>query len=191
VDISDVNYTFDLGTEGWLLDKYAPQPTNLGAVVPDGGSRPTLRFADADGEPSAGALALTVTFTAPDQYVVANVTFGQPGVDLSGKTVHARIRLVSGSLGDGRAFLGALSGPSYIPAETPGLDATSLSAGVWVPLSLDLGAAATAGFDPSKIVQIGVRIAASAASRDGGVPDGAAFAGTGDLVFEIDSVTDR
>jgi hypothetical protein len=191
VDPSDVNYTFDHGTEGWVLDKYAQQPTNLGAGVPDGGSGPTLRFADTDGDPVVGTLALTVAFTAPDQYVIAGVAFGQPGLDLAGKTLHARVRLVSGSLGDGRLFLGALSGPSYILAETPGLDAASLSAGAWVPVSLDLGATTTAGFDASKIVQVVVRVAASAVSLDGGAPDGASFAGTGDLVFQIDSVTDR
>jgi endoglucanase len=185
-----VNYTFDRGTEGWVVDRYDPDPTNLGAGVPDGESRPTLRFSSTDGDPSAGALVLTVAFTGPDQYVIANVDFGQPGLDLSGKTLHARVRLVSGSLGGGRLIFGALSGPSYLLAETPALDATSLAAGTWVPLSLDLGTTTAVGFDASKIVQVGVRILASAASSDGGTSDGGTFANAGETVFEIDSVTD-
>jgi endoglucanase len=190
VDGPAIDYTFDHGAEGWLLDKYATGPTNLGAGVPDGGSRPTLRFAATEGDPSPGALELMVAFTAADQYVIANANFGQPGLDLSGKTLRARLRLVSGSLGDGRVFLGALSGPTYIVSETPPLDTTSLTLGAWVPVSLDLGAATAVGFDASKIVQIGVRVVASAASLDGGVPDDGSFAGTGDLVFQIDTVTD-
>ena len=189
VDGMEINFTFDHGTEGWALDRYAPAATNLGAGVPDGGPPPTLHFAGADGDPSAGALSLTVAFTAPDQYVIAGFGIGQPGRDLSGKTLHARVRLVSGAL-EGRVMLGAVSGPSFVVAETPGLDAASLTAGAWVPVSLDLGAA-PAGFDASKIIQIGVRVAASAAALDAGTPAGGSFASTGDLVFEIDSVTDR
>jgi hypothetical protein len=58
--------------------------------------------------------------------------------------------------------------------------------GVWVPIDLDLGAAAATspGFDPTQIVQIGVQVL-SGFSANGDV-----FAGAGDAVFEIDTVTD-
>jgi endoglucanase len=186
----DLDYTFDRGTEGWILDTYDPDPTNLGADVPDGGSRPTLRFVSADGDPGAGALELTVAFTGLEQYVVANVNFGQPGLDLSGKTLHARVKIVSGSLGVGRVMFGAVSGPSYIVAETPALDAAGLTTGAWVPLTLDLGTTTAVGFDASKIVGIGLRFLASPASSDGGTSDGGSFVSTGNAVFEIDTVTD-
>ena len=49
----------------------------------------------------------------------------------------------------------------------------------------------TVGFDTSKIVEIGVEFIASAASTvDSGISDTGAFANTGDIVFEIDTVTD-
>lgn len=191
------SYTFDHGAEGWVVDMYDPDPTNLGVSVPDGGAppaRPTLRVNGSDGDPSPGALELTVAFTAPGQYVIAEVNFGQTGIDLAGKTLHARVRLVSGALGDSRVTFGALSGPSDVAAEGHGLDAASLIAGVWAPLSIDLGGTTAVGFDASQIVQIGVRVSSSA-PWDGGADtsaalDGGAFVPTGDLVLQIDTVTD-
>ena len=74
---------------------------------------------------------------------------------------------------------------------TPTLDAASLTASAWLPLTLMLSDTTTVGFDTSKIVEIGVEFIASAASTvDSGISDTGAFANTGDIVFEIDTVTD-
>jgi hypothetical protein len=109
---------------------------------------------------------------------------------------------VSGSIGDGdvNVLLGVVSGPSNVVAETSALDASSLTLGTWVPLSLDLSASTATRFDASKIHVIGLRFLSSAASPDGGAPDGGApdggapdggsFSSTHDLVFQIDTVTD-
>ena len=84
VEGPDLAYTFDGGTEGWVLNDHDdPSLINLGARLPDGGSRPTLGVAAADGGPGAGALSLAVSFTAPNQDVVADVSFGSNGIDLS------------------------------------------------------------------------------------------------------------
>lgn len=174
----------------WIPILWAdPDLTNLGAGMPDGGSPPTLRFSTSEGDPNAGALELTVGFTGRDQTVIAEVALDQHGLNLSGKTLHARVRRVSGSFVGGVVFYANRIGPfSDIYTEAPTLDAASFAAGAWVALTMDLTATA-AGFDPKAIVGIGVQVLSSAASGDGGASDGGGFAGTGDLVFEIDTVT--
>ncbi len=192
-DVPGVTYTFERSSEGWVLNNWHnPDLTNLGAGVPDGGSSPTLRFDEAAGDPSPGALQLTVAFTGTDQYAIADVSFGQHGRNLAGKTLHARVRLVSGSAAGSSVALYACSGgsPSYICPQTPGLDQASLAAGAWMPLTLDLSAATEVGFEPRAILEIGVEVSSAAASPDGGPSDGGGFESTGDLVFEIDNVTD-
>ena len=186
----DVNYTFDHGTQGWVLNNWDnPDLTNLGAAAPDAGSPPTLGVSSIDGDPSSGALRLTAAFTAMDQYAAADVGFAQPGLDLSGKTLHARVRLVSGSFSSGGLQLYACSGPTYIVAESQDLEAASLTAGNWMSLSLDLGAVTTSGFDASKIMELGVSVS-STLPLGGGVSEGGTLENNGDLVFEIDTVTD-
>ena len=165
--VPEVHYTFDHGTEGWGIGHRDDR---------EGGVLPTLGFADAEGDPSAGALRLTATFTDSGQHAVADVDFAPPGLDLSGKTIHARVRLVSGTFASGSVALYACSAGSPCPAP-PGLDAASLAAGVWAPLALDLGAAAPAGFDATASLEIGVQFLSGMASD-------------GDTVFEIDTVTD-
>ena len=177
--VPQVHYTFDHGTEGWALNHSDdPNVTNLGAGAPDGGALPTLGFAEADGDPSPGALRLTVSFTDGGQYALADVSFAPPGLDLSEKTLHARVRLVSGTFAGGSVALHACTaGVAYVCTASPGLDAASLAAGVWAPVVLDLGAATPAGFQATATLELGVRFLSGVASE-------------GDTVFEIDTVTD-
>ena len=187
----DLNYTFDHGTQGWVLNNWDdPDFTNLGAAAPDAGLLPTLRFAETSGDPKPGALQLTLAFTDRNQYAGASTNL-YPGFNLTGKTLHARIRLLSGSFVGGDVQLYAVSGPPYVVTATPSLDAASLTAGAWVPLTLVLDNTTAVGFETSKVVEIGVDIFASAASTvDGGISDAGAFTNSGNLVFEIDTVTD-
>ena len=182
--VPDLVYSFDQGTEGWELNNFDdPSQVNLAVHPPAGGTVPTLALNAADGNPDAGALQVTVGFTAFDQYVDANVNLAQPGIDLSGKVLHARIRLVSGSFPQGALFFHAGTGSSYAWGSTF-FDASALSLGQWVTVDLDLGAVTSAGYDPSHVVQIGVQFH-SAFSGEGGT-----FVPAGDAVFEIDTVTD-
>src|SRR5262249_44070892 len=118
------------------------------------------------------ALAVTAPFTALDQYVDAIAGFAPPGLDLTGKTLHARVRLVSGSFVTGGVQLHASSGPTFVFAGTF-MNPDQFPLGVWVPVTLDLAAAAasTPGFDPAQIVQIGVQFF-SGFSPHGGTLDG-------------------
>lgn len=188
----DLSYTFEHETEGWVLNDWAdPDLTNLGAGVPDGGLPPTLRFSTVDGDPNAGALELTVGFSGTDQTVIAEVALDPHGLNLSGKTLHARVRRVSGSFVGGVVFYASSIGPfGDIYTEAPTLDAASFAAGAWVPLTLDLSTATEVSFDSKAIVKIGVQVLSSAASGDGGASDGGSFVSSGDAVFEIDTVTD-
>ena len=64
------------------------------------------------------------------------------------------------------------------------IDGATLESGDWAPLTLDLGAVTTSGFDPSKVVLIGVQFYSGFASSGG------TFVPNGPAVLEIDSVTD-
>jgi hypothetical protein len=195
-----VNYTFDTGTEGWVVNKRASD-ANLGAGVPDGGSLPTVSFAESDGDPSPGSLRLTVAFTGLWQYAAAGVVFGQAR-DLSGKTLHARVRLVSGSAAGvwvgfyacgvpdpGSGTAGPLCGE--LAAR---IDMAQLAKGAWAPLASDvvpsfIGRIPGPSFAPARVDEIGIEVY-SQAEADAGTADGGTFASTGDVVFEIDSVTE-
>jgi endoglucanase len=181
---TDVSYLFDLSNEGWAFNLYdAPDIANL-AVHPPLGHPPSLLFDGADGEPGSGpgALKLTATFTGLDQYVAASTGLGPPGINPSAKTLHAMVRLVSGALPEGGvqlyassgmffAFLGSFHGAGEFPL------------GEWVPLTLDL-TSGTADFNPNDIVEIGLQFFSGVSSG------GDTFTGSGEVVFEIDTVTD-
>ena len=187
----DVSYTFDQGTEGWVLNSYDdPDLTNLGARMFDGGSPPNLSFVGTGGGPSAGSLELTAAFTGSNQYVIADIAIASPGLNLSSKTLHAWVRLVSGPLDGGVSFYACSGGATYVcpgcgrqfrPARCRCLGTTDAGS---------LSAMALAGFDPAGIVEIGIQVLSSPTSLDGGTADGGRFASTGDTVVEIDTVTD-
>jgi endoglucanase len=180
-----VDFTFDREPEAWNLNNFdSTGETNLGFAVPPGGVAPTLLWSGTDGNPSPGSLALDVTFTALDQYVDPNVTYAATGLDLTGKTLHAMIKLVSGSFAAGGLQFHASSGSSFVFTSAPFVSASSLPVGTWVPLTLDLTTGTSAGFDPTQVVQIGVQIFSGFASNGG------TFDNTGPAVFEIDTVTD-
>ena len=92
-----------------------------------------MTFSGSDGDPTPGALQLTAAFTGFDQYVDIVVGAAQPGFDLSGKTLHARVRLVSGSLSAGSVQLIARTEPAAVAAAGPSLDGAGLPPGTWVP----------------------------------------------------------
>jgi hypothetical protein len=180
-----VELTFDDSRDGFGFNDFDdPTFTNLAVRVPPGATAPTLRFDATDGDPTSGpgALRETVGWSDLDQYVDARASFGQPGLPLTGKTIHAMVKLVSGSLGGLQLY--ALSGASFAfkgAFFTP----DQLPVGQWVPVTLDLGAAPDAGgFDPGQIVQVDVQIFSG---FSGG---GATFTPSGPTVLEIDTVVD-
>jgi hypothetical protein len=198
-----VKYMFDTGTEGWELNRREGTSfTNLAVGFPDGGSPPTVSFAESDGDPSPGSLRLTVAFTGPWQYAAAGVVFGQAR-DLSGKTLHARVRRVSGPAAGVRAgfFACGFADPGWAAAGTfctdlpVQNDAAELAEGAWAPLASDVVPPSPMfgipgpTFTPASVVELGIEVY-TVTPTDGGATDGGAWASTGDLVLEIDSVTE-
>jgi hypothetical protein len=94
------------------------------------------------------------------------------------------IRPLAGSIPAGGLQFHASSGASYTYTSGSFVGGASLSPGAWVPLTLDLGAVTTTGFDATQIVQIGVQFYSGFSSSGG------TFTATGPAVFEIDTVTD-
>ena len=180
---SRLSSTFDKDTQGWVLSDFLPPPPfiNLALTVPPGGTPTTFGFTAADGDPSPGALAVGVTFTDFDQNVDAILNVFPP-VDLSGRTLHARVRLASGSFPVGGLQLHASTGPAFLFAGSF-LNADALASGAWVPVEFELGAVTEPGFDPTQVVQVGVQFFS-------GSPFGGTFPGPASAVFEIDTVTD-
>jgi hypothetical protein len=131
------------------------------------------------GNPAPGSLKLTATFTDYDQ-IVDVVSQISPLANLTGKTVHVKVRLDSGAF-NGFAQIHGSSTTNYVYASG---SASGLTAGTtWTDLTLDPAAAhtANAAFDATQLIQLGVQFGT------GSRPDGGIFAGPITAVFHIDS----
>ena len=179
-----VNYTFATATQGWVLNNFE-QAGNLDAQgaldggMLDGGVVPTLAFDGTAGNPSPGSLKVTATFTDYNQYIDAIVNISS--VDLTGKTLHAKVMLASGTW-PGYAVIHASSTSTYI-YDAKGYG--GLTAGAWTDLAFDLSTATAAGFSAAQIVQIGIQVG-TGAPPDAGVKLPAPLP----VVLNIDTVTD-
>jgi hypothetical protein len=187
--------TFDTDKQGWTLSDYVDANYfNWGATTNpdtgvglDGGVAPTLEWSSADGDPNPGSLKVTVTFTGFKQYVDPQVNISTP-IDLTNRTVKARIRLVSGTFPAGGIQFHISSGltgaNAYVYVAAPFINSTSLTTGNWITISLDTSTVTPFDgrtFDPSQIVQVGVQFT-TGDPYEGGVPT------FGQAVFEIDTV---
>ena len=133
----DLNFTFNHGLGGWEFNLFDDGNILNVAVHPPGGVAPTLAVNTADGNPDPGSLQVTAQFTDVGQYVDPNVSFFDPRLNLSGKTLHARIRLVSGPFLGGVQFH-ASSGDNFVYTSTF-YNFDQFPVGVWVPVTLESG----------------------------------------------------
>jgi hypothetical protein len=179
-----LSFTFDSSREGWILNDYQdPDFTNLGAETPAGATPPTLTLSRDDGDPEPGSLELHATISAADQYVIAQA---QVVEDLTGKTLHARVRLKSGTLNGASVLLHVCTGKSFVCAQGPST-APAVVSDQWLALDWDLRSVTAPGFDPTQVVTLGVVVDA------GFAPDGTPRAGSfasGDGTLQIDTVTE-
>src|SRR5262249_17724700 len=106
----------------------------------------------------------------------------QPGVDLTGKTLHAMVRLVSGPFDTGGVQVHASTGGTYVYGAGTFLPPRNPPARTRGPLNLALPSVTSPGFNPAAVVQLGVQIISGFT--------GDFFFGPVDLVFEIDTFTD-
>jgi hypothetical protein len=168
-----LSQTFDTGLDGYLFTY------DLGTV--DAGTLPTMTFDPADGSPSPGSLAVTATFTDFGQSATPYINLS-PAVDLTGQTLHGKVKLDTGTLVDGYAVLFASSTANYVwtfSAQTP------LTAGVWTDLTIDINAAHASNptFDPTVINQVGVQFVTNMLPTGGSM-----FPATEALSFHADTI---
>jgi len=175
-------YTFDSSLQGWGFNPYVPPPPGRNLAAAEAGALPTLAFDATTGNPTPGAMKLSATFTDYRQSVDV-VLNPQPVLNLAGRTIHAKVRLSSGTLPSGvGATLHVGTGATF----AYGAGAyTTLVPGSWTDLTVDLTKVTTAMFDPTAVAQIGIQIYSGDPQ-----PDAGTFPGPVDFVIHIDSVTD-
>jgi len=175
-------YLYANGVEGWVLNNYADTGRlNLADPARAANPAPALTIDSSVGNPDPGSLKVTAHFTDWKQYADAIINVSPQKV-LTGRVLRARVRLTSGSF-TGGAQIHAGTGSSYKFAAGTW---TTMTVGSWTELALDLDAAhaADSTFDPSMVVQIGVKF------DTGGDGVSAAFGSPLDAVFQIDTVSD-
>ena len=148
-----VNYTFDTTAQSFTLNNYDNQ-TRKNLAGPNSPTTPTLMLDGAVGSPTPGSLALAVTFSDFTQYVDAALNLSS--VDLTGKVLHAWVKLDAGLFAGG-VQLHAGAGPNYVYAASEYTTFAALD--TWIELTLNLSAAQTANsaFTPNDIRQLGVQ----------------------------------
>jgi hypothetical protein len=173
------SYNFDADLETWKV-----QYTSSGPLPGDAGTAPLIAPGDVmaswnnmDGDPATpvGALQLNIPYSTASQYVGAGISLASK-VDLTGKIIHANIKVVSGlgtaadlMTNPGGAKLYAKSGPGYVYAA--GTYTSVTVAGTWITITFDLADPSyvdktnDAGmFDPSDIREIGIQLDTSGTS---------------------------
>jgi hypothetical protein len=161
------SYSFDTDTEGWKV-QYTGATT--GMPVDKAMVKVSHDATDGDPMPPTGSLEISIPFSAAGQNV--DIATNPTGVDLKGKTINARIKIVSGFEGDMDimnsppiARLYAKSGTAYIYANSAYNNLTS--SGTWINITWDVSktdyvATSDAGaWDPSDIREIGVQLETS------------------------------
>lgn len=144
-------YAFDGNLQGWQL--YATSPERLFS-----GTR--VAHDAQNGDQTPGVLEIGAPFDAPNQKVEVQVTFDP--VNLTGRTLHARVRLGSGLGGDanhpGGIKLFAKSGDDY--AYASGAWTLLPPGGGWLDVTLDCDdpILVPEEFDPSTVRQVGVEL---------------------------------
>lgn len=123
-----------------------------------------------NGGDAGGTLIATIAFDAADQFARVGVDSSATPLDLTGRTVTARVELDSGftATGDLTAKLYVTSGDAGVLADGPSI---ALSAeGQWFTLSFDADNpfSAETNFDAGDIRELGVQIDTSSSSTNAG-----------------------
>lgn len=157
----EVLYAFTADAEGFDYEIYEGTPpyVNLGATS----TLEQVVETGSDGEP--GALQLTVPFTAFNELADIQIEFADDPQDWSGRTLYARIQVVSGLVDDvaapGGAYIFAKSGVDWVYGRGVYTNLDPESNGQWIELEFDLDNPEfenDPGFDPSAVVAIGIQV---------------------------------
>jgi hypothetical protein len=180
-----LNYTFDTTVQGFKINDFA-MTGNIGA--PDGGTGVALTFDNGVGDPSPGSLQMTGTFTNYNQTLDAILNLPAM-LDLTGKTLHARIKLDSGTVAFAVLHASTTSSFKYKNGDfkTP---TSSFSDLPLVVPAADLGDGGT-GWNPAQFVQVGVQIGTGNPPADAGLQNGDPLpSGPETVTVHIDTITD-
>jgi hypothetical protein len=147
-------YTFDADLQGFAVGTL--NPTTLAA--------PTLSWDSAVGNPTAGSLSLSATFTGTTQGVPVGKALSTP-LDLTSRLLKVSVRVdtdpAASSSNPAGIQLFVKSGPQYIYANNGW---TNLAAGGWIELVFDptspgyTGTADGSTFNPADIRELGVEM---------------------------------
>jgi hypothetical protein len=191
-------YNFDTATASdstsWKLNDYvdATPAKNLGSYMHvDAGltlaDPPVMEWVSDDSESStsSGSMKISVTFTDYGQYV--DPVINLPAVvDLTGRTLTMKVRLVSGmfsAFGNAGVQFHFSTTSSYTYGAGEWVASQTLMDGAWHTMHIPVDTTSPAGtgtWDPTMVIQVGVQITAGSVA-DAGAPT------PGRLVFEIDT----
>jgi hypothetical protein len=198
--IHKISYTFDADKQGWILGTYAdPSSVNLAGnyATADGGTdagstdggitgttSPVLEWDSVIGNPSAGSLKLTATFTAYGQYVDAIFQTLMPTVDLHTGQLHGKLQITSVSTSSfmGGAQLHASTGTDY--SGYAKADFVLAPMGSFATATIDMSTQ-VAPVDPTVVIQLGIQIFTGTL-----LPAGTPLLAPQTVVFNLDTVTD-
>jgi hypothetical protein len=172
-----LSHTFDKDTLGYTASAN-PAPTVDGGT----GVVANVTWDSAVGNPAPGSLMLTATFNDYGQIADVNTAISPP-VNLTGKTVHVKVRLDSGAFNGFAQIHASSTGYKFGSGGASGLSVST----TWTDLTLDPVMAHTgnAMFDETQVIQLGVQFGT------GSRPDGGVFAGPVTAVFHIDSFVEQ
>jgi hypothetical protein len=163
--------TFDSTIEGFVFSTDTSS-TNLHITQPD---TTTLTLDSSNGSPTPGSLQVAAPYSGASQIVDIQKSFGQSAAqDWSHRTLHVRIKVTTGTFGGG-AQVYVVTGAGYVFGGTY----TNVQRGSnWVDYSTNLDSPMTkdSGYDPTKVVVVGVQM-----------NSGTAGASATPVTFNIDS----
>lgn len=162
-------YTFDTDTQGFKIQ----DSSGATGVDPVPKADIMLGFNADDGNPDPGALQLDIPYSAASQYVSTGVNIDPPGIDLTGKTIKAMVKIVSGygsaediMTAPGNAKLYIKTGADYVYASASVANITAI--GTWTAIDFitkfpDYNADKDA-YDPTQVLEIGIQFDTNSAS---------------------------
>lgn len=162
-------YTFDTDTQGFKIQ----DSSGATGVDPVPKADIMLGFNADDGSPDPGALQLDIPYSAASQYVSTGVNIDPPGIDLTGKTIKAMVKIVSGygsaediMTAPGNAKLYIKTGADYVYASASVANITTI--GTWTAIDFitkfpDYNANKET-YDPTQVLEIGIQFDTNSAS---------------------------
>lgn len=170
---------FDTTIEGFALDGYHDTAqTNLNDMNAPANPPPTLTFDGTQGGPTAGSLSIMAPYSAANQYVDLQHTFGMTNLqNWTGKTVHVCVKVTQGAFKGGVQFY-VKTGTAYYFAATYTTFGTATG---WQEFRLNVDAPmmigpGTGSYDPAHVISVGMQLNSSGAG-----------AGSTPVTFNIDS----